>query len=285
MAAKTPYYPPVEILLHHNSDPFILAEDPLPNYVQELGLTPADIPELARLAADAQFDNDPDDELKTLAPLRAAHALGQIASEAPVEAIRALISLFDQEARWYEEELIDIFTRVGPTATDYLIAYLNNETKPDLSRMYVQDCLSEIAQAYPETSDRFQRELVACLEKFEQNPPLLNGSIIAELIALEAVETAPLMEAAYQAERVDLNITGPWAAVQVDLGLKQKSDFRPEELEIPRHLRLELFQERFTTDLFNVLDNSAVASARPPAKGFGETLPSKKSNKKSKKKK
>jgi hypothetical protein len=52
------------------------------------------------------------------------------------------------------------------------------------------------------------------------------------LLDLKAVESVPVIETAYSARKVDDMVSGSWAAVQVELGLKQASDFTAEELAI-----------------------------------------------------
>lgn len=286
MEVENDYRPPVAALVKHESDPYDLPASDLPNYVEEVGLTPGDIPELARLSADTEFDSyDGEERPEFAAPLRAAHALGQLAKEAPEEAIAALMALYDQEERWYAEDLSEIIVPIGPNAIDFLVEYLNNGAKPEWSRMQVQFCLYLMSQEYPETTDRFRQELVACLEKYKENPPILNGCLINDLIKLKALETAPLMEAAYSANKVDMSMAGPWAAVQVALGLKQASDFRPEELRVPLHAMPEFIQELHTANPIDVIKSVASSKPKPSSKGFGVNTPPKKSKKKSKKKK
>ena len=137
-----------------------------------------------------------------------------------------------------------------------------------------------ITQEFPETEERFRQELVACLEKYEQNPPALNGSLINDLIKLEAIETATLMESAYRAERVDMMMSGPWASVQVALGLKAASDFTEEELQVPLDAMPEPLQKLRAT----IMGLASRKPKRPSPKGFGVGTPTKKSKKKSKKK-
>jgi len=48
----------------------------------------------------------------------------------------------------------------------------------------------------------------------------VNGFLIGNLLDLDAVEAASIIEAACDAHRVDLWINGDWEDVQVELGLK-----------------------------------------------------------------
>ena len=61
--------------------------------------------------------------------------------------------------------------------------------------------------------------IVQPLEQFAANDPTLNGCLISDLIDLKAVEAAPLMARAFEANQVDLSVAGDWEDVQVELGL------------------------------------------------------------------
>src|SRR5262249_50755014 len=57
------------------------------------------------------------------------------------------------------------------------------------------------------------------LERAEENTPGLNGAVISSLVTLKAVESAPAIERAYAAGRVDESIPGTLEYVRYDLGL------------------------------------------------------------------
>lgn len=283
---ENPYNPPVEALLHHSGTSAIAGDDTSPDYRQELGLTVADIPELARFAADTRFDAYPDDAPELWVSTRAGQALAQFAPEAP-EAMAGIIALLDQGDRWYAEDILQFVEPVGPPAFEPLLEYLRDETKTTDARMSVQYCLRELAKAHPELRDLHRQELVAMLENFAQHPPLVNAIAIWDLIQDykdTALEKVHLIEAAYKANRVDLNMAGPWASAQVDLGLKSASDFKPEDLKVPLHVRPQYLQNLATRDPMDILKSAAKASKPPEGIGFGSAPPTKKSKKKKKKK-
>ena len=136
MQVDTTYSPAVTALVSHDSNPFELEKEEIPDYVQELGLTSADIPELALLSRDNQFDKH-EDRPEFVAPIRAAYAIAQLVPEAPQEALESLISLYDLADPWYAEDIAEIIASTGPVAVDSLVAYLNNQTKPEIARMGV----------------------------------------------------------------------------------------------------------------------------------------------------
>ena len=283
---ENPYAPPIEALLRHSGISPTAGDDTPPNYRKELGLTVADIPELARLAADTRFDAYPNDAPELWAPVRAGQALAQFAPEAP-EAMAGIIALLDQGDRWYAEDILQFIDPVGPPAFEPLLEYLRDETKTTDARMSVQCCLRELAKAHPELRDRHRQELATMLENYAQHPPLINAVAIWDLVKDyrdTALEKVHLIEAAYKANRIDLNMAGPWASVQVELGLKSASDFKPEDLKVPLHVRPEYLQNLATRDPMDVLKSAAKASKTPEGIGFGIAAPAKKTKKKKKKK-
>jgi len=64
--------------------------------------------------------------------------------------------------------------------------------------------------------------LQAGLEQFERNDETVNSFIISYLADLKAVEAAPLVERAYQADVVDLSVQGDFEDWQIELGLLEK---------------------------------------------------------------
>jgi predicted component of type VI protein secretion system len=65
---------------------------------------------------------------------------------------------------------------------------------------------------------------------------------------------------------IDEMLTGSWAAVQVSLGVKQASDFSPEDLKPKMPLNLLQLQKT----LFELVERQmSIAPVRPVAKGFG----------------
>ncbi len=92
----------------------------------------------------------------------------------------------------------------------------------------------KIAETFPELRDRCVEVLTRLLSHYKHHHRSVNGALVTELFKLKATEpdSVAAMEEAYNAKKVDEMFVGSWARVQVDLGLKQKSDFTPEELSI-----------------------------------------------------
>jgi hypothetical protein len=108
------------------------------------------------------------------------------------------------------------------------------------------------------------------LEKFTESDQELNSALVSDLVDLQAVEAAPLIEQVFEADAVDEMFAGTWPAVQVELGLKPKAAFSPEQLR-PK-LPFELVEIRKNLKI--------LANKTHKSKGFGTTVQTKKKKKK-----
>ncbi|MFE1745750.1 HEAT repeat domain-containing protein [Coleofasciculus sp. H7-2] len=218
------YAPPVNQLLTYGN----CAEmdfDNWPDYL-ELGIAPKDIPDLIRMATDNELYRDDEDTLESWAPIHAWRALGQLRAEAAIE---PLMGLFEKREsnywEWIAEELPLVYSTIGPAAIPALAAYLADTSQAIFPRTTAVNCLEEIAIDYPEARDECVTILTRQLKSFAENGPEFNSFLMASLVDLKAVESAPLMERVFAADTVDRFLVGDWDDVQVELGLKS-----PEEL-------------------------------------------------------
>ncbi|HEY9622603.1 MAG TPA: hypothetical protein V6C78_19745 [Crinalium sp.] len=243
------------------------------NYPDIVGLTDADIPELIRMATDREFQDIDSDRVEIWAPVHAWRALAQLNAEEAIAPLTALFELHDDD--WVMEELPTVYRMFGPKAIPSLADYVTDVANPTWGRAIAGTALKEIGQAYPDHRDACLAPLIQMLEAFEENPIELNDSIIMDLIDLQAVEAAPIIEKVYDAERVTEFGVGTWASVQIDLGLKTEDDFSPDELKpkIPEHL-----------DKIRKYLEIMEAQNRKP-QGFGTPTSSSAKNKKKNKKK
>ena len=237
------YDAPVAALLSYGECKADTAKD-WPNYRQELELTAEHIPSLIQMTQDEQlwelftdnFDHEDefidaglDPEQALWAPIHAWRALGQLQA---VEAVKPLAQVLHQHPiDWCWEELPQVLALIGAEAIDpldeLLLAPMDYNCKITLAAG-----LGAIVQASPGLRDRGVEVLTWQLSHYKTHHRTLNGELISELMDLEAVESVAVMAAAYQAKKVDEMFVGSWPRVQVDLGLKQESDFTPEELSI-----------------------------------------------------
>ncbi|MGH2594159.1 MAG: hypothetical protein ACRDGG_11670 [Anaerolineae bacterium] len=101
-----------------------------------------------------------------------------------------------------------------------LTAYLADTSHLLFSRVAASDCLQHIGAQHPEARAECVAAITRQLERFAENDPTLNGDLVASLLDLNAVESAPVMERAFAASRIDLSVAGDWEDVQVEFGLK-----------------------------------------------------------------
>lgn len=240
------YTAPLDSLLSYGEVEGSSPED-WPNYVQELGLTAAHIPALIQMAEDDQLwsffladpdapDNEPveagavDPDIALWAPIHAWRALGQLQA---AEAVKPLAQVLQQrDIDWCWEELPDVFGLIGAEAIAPLDELLSNDDVDYNSKITLSSGLTHIAQNFPDQRDRCVEVITRQLSHYDNHHISVNGALVLALFKLKAVESAAVMAAAYEAGKVDEMFVGSWPRVQVDLGLKQASDFTREELSI-----------------------------------------------------
>lgn len=270
------YQPPVSGLLSYG-DCNKLDWKTWPDYVTELGLTQADVPELIRMMTDTALWKDSSD---TLAPWGVVHAWRSLAQLKAQDAIQPFIELVDRydDDDWLMMEAFRVLALYGSEVLPLLTQHLNDTSHVDLTRSAIAEGIENISIAEPEQRDRCIEILTQQLSQFTQNSKYLNGSLIGCLVALEAIEAAPLMEQAYAAKAVDDSTPGTWASVQVDLGLKQESDFSPEDfktqlyknMQARRLLQNSSYEEEdWPAPQFAPGRSSSYFSERPPKFGEG----------------
>ncbi|MDX2240888.1 MAG: hypothetical protein NW224_09410 [Leptolyngbyaceae cyanobacterium bins.302] len=265
MSADT-YQEPVSKLLTYG-DYLELSQDSEPNYIERFGLTEQDIPELIRMATDAELNELDSDLSEVWAPLHAWHALGQLRAEAAIE---PLIGLFGSGDEYVYEEMPEIFGKIGGAAIPALGTYLADDSQDVWALITAADCLREIASNHPDHRAAAIAALVNQLESYANNDPNLNSTLINNLVLLKAVEAAPLIEQAFTTDEIDEFLTGSWAQIQVDLGLKQKEDFSPEELKPKVPPQLAAFHQNMEK-LAKAFDIQTQQHQKP--KGFGVVPP------------
>jgi hypothetical protein len=219
------YLPPVDSLLKLG-EPEVFEPEEWQDYAR-LGLGPEHVQELVRLALDRSMD-----ELDTADPARWAYihawrALGQMRA---MQAIRPLMRLFSdlRDDEWMFDELPDVYALIGPPAISPLAEYMEDPAQPAAAREMSVECLLRIATKHPEWQGECVEVMTRQLERFAENGPDLNAFLVSALIDLGAKEAAPLIEQAYQAERVSEEICGDWEDVQVGMGLKQAREGPPK---------------------------------------------------------
>lgn len=272
------YTDPVTQLLTHDYQHSHLKEK-WPDLVTKFGLASDHIPELIRLAMDLDLESLPETEwegVDSAAPLSAMQALGQLHAEA---AIAPLITLFDTDYDLVREIIPPVFSLIGPGAIAPLAEPLANEEFDIWGRILAINCLEAIGKEHPDSRPDCVELLTAQLRKYATNDITLDSSLVNALVQLKATEADKLIEQVFTQKELDEWVTGSWANAQVQLGLKQESDFTPEELApTPPPYILELRKN------LNRFMQTYESAPKPKPEGFGAAKKTKKSSKKKKKK-
>jgi len=190
-----------------------------------LGFTPAHVPELIHILDNTTqiweqaFEADTIEEnITEWAPIHAWRALAQLDA---VEALPAMLRLHETEGEsdWVGEEIPLAVARFGPPVLEDLRAYLSDPDNETWTRVGVARMMKLISEEFPESRADCIAALCAGLELFEKNDETVNGFIISYLADINASETAPLVERAFQSGRVDLSIMGDFEEFQITIGL------------------------------------------------------------------
>jgi hypothetical protein len=223
--STTTYTSPVDKLLTlGKAEP--VDSDKWPNYL-ELGLGPEHIPDLIRMATDQELrgpeqEEGEEEKPEFWAPVHALRTLGQLHTEAAAEPLVNMLSKV-QHDDWIQEELPQIYVMIGPAAIPALTALLADSTHDDYSRGFAAESLEAISKEYPESRSECISIISKQLEEFEENDYELNAFLIASLSHLKAVETLPLIERAFEADRVDEFVID-LDDVLVGFGLKEREE-------------------------------------------------------------
>jgi Protein of unknown function (DUF1186) len=219
-----------------------------------LGITTVHIPDLIDTILDDRYYLDEDSA--SLAHLFAYIALGQLKTDAAIDGLLLGVNKWASSDwfEWFTEAMPEIFANIGVSAIPALIGLLQDSNQHMEARFSAISYLEDIYKKYPEVRDRCVEAISQELQKFADNNPEFNGYLVGSLaVEFKAVETAPLIEAAFAADRVDPSFVGGWDNVRVYLGLKKAPKIPTQRREIQRKL-----MNNITRDLdreSEILDN------------------------------
>jgi hypothetical protein len=185
-----------------------------------MGFGPEHVSELIRMSADPALLWAKSDSAEVWAPVHAWRVLGELRA---AEAVEPLLELMErQEAAdddWVGSELPVVFGVIGAPAVAPLARFLADRSRRMWSRVFAASGLEKIGLEHPEARSECVAALTRVLEGAAEEDPELNGCVIAELMDLNALEAAPVMERAFAEGLVDLSVAGDWEDVQVEMGL------------------------------------------------------------------
>ncbi len=197
-----------------------------PDYVKQLGLKEKDIEDLIAIATHESLT---DEEETWFAPVHAWRALGQMRAKAAIE---PLISTFGWNMDWAWEELLDVYTLMGAEALPVLAKALKpTQAGGSENSISLAESMSRIGKLSEAARTEAIALLVEILGDRQTYDRKTNGGIVFALSELKAVEAEKVLEEAHAGDRVDTSHCGSWAAVQVSLGLRDRSEFSAEELK------------------------------------------------------
>lgn len=217
------YLPPVDQLL-------ALGEIRFPDKGRDyrgLGITEEHVGALAEVLEDERLQWEAwrkgDDPARFWAPAHAWRALGQLgvaASPAVEPLIRLLLRSLDSD--WVSEEIPRVLGLIGPSALPAVRAALPTAAAvkdEPMGSARLGSVLVHMVRAHPEVREEAVTMVMDQLRAWPDQNEAVNGFLISDLIDLQAVEAAPLMQAAFEADAVDESIAGDWEDVQVEMGL------------------------------------------------------------------
>lgn len=262
------YTEPAVRLLSLGND--TLADDWL-DYGSQFGFTSDHAAELIRLATDPQWNELAADRPEIWAPIHAIRALGQLQIE---EAIAPLIGLLTQNDDYIQLNVPDALGKIGGAAIAPLSELINDDQQEESARGFAIAALGAIGREHPTDRGAAVEALMTLLAEPTRYPEALTTYMASELIDLKATEAAPLIQQAFASDMIDEWIIGSWPQVQIDLGLKQESDFTSAELrpKTPAYI-----QE--VGSMIKLMERQQF-----PSKGFGGTSSTASKKKKKKKK-
>jgi hypothetical protein len=263
--ATSQYAPPVDQLFSHGG-----AHDSIGNWSDylTLGITSDHIPDLIKMLSDEFLYQSESEENDYWAVVHAWRTVSELKAEAAIPALISALGRWGDDEAWWEwinEEFPDVFRAIGVAAIPALVEFLTDATQADFPRGTAARSLLEIGQHYPDSRLQCIEGVTRQLQGFTNNTSELNAFLIDVLVELNAIESAAIIEQAFQLNCVDESIMGDWDEVQVSLGLKTR-----EEVPLKR---------------FNFLSDEPVRrrySPLPESEGFGGA--SKKSKTKAKRK-
>jgi hypothetical protein len=194
------------------------------DYVAQLELTPADVPELLAIArqwVEAIAWPEDKEDMSGYAPVHAWRGLAQLKA---TEAIGPLLEMLDpldvDQDDWYLEEFPHAFAWIGPASMAPLRDYLADDRHGVYPRASAAQGLKELAERHGELRDDVVKMLCDALTRFDQTDKSLNAFIITGLLELKATDAAELVERAHAADRVDISVNGNWNTVRKELGVE-----------------------------------------------------------------
>lgn len=230
--------------------------------------------ELIRLATDRRLHDLYGDLPEVWGPVHAWRVLTKLGVRDAIEPLIELFALIEEnDDDWAAEDLPKALSLFGAPALPALARYLENDAHLPYSRIAASSTIAQIGKTHPDARQECVEALRRQLMNYAVQDPSLNAFIVSDLVMLNAVEEAALIEEVYERGPVDLSVLGDWEDVQIDLGLLEKRITpRPRLWDVgPRRAK--------------VVKNKPKKAPAQPGKKKGKKSAQKTSRKKNRKKK
>jgi hypothetical protein len=191
-----------------------------PDYLT-LGLEDRHVPALVRMATERTLLNAPERDPASWAPIHAWRALGQLRAPAAAAPLILLLQR-DLESDWVLAEVPAVLGMIGPAVFTGATLLLFDEGADEEVRIAMARAITDVGLEYPQRRGEAAALLRTQLQDWQGQSRLLNAYLVSGLVDLRETDAAPLMEAAFAARAVDLNVNGDWEEVQIDLGLLEE---------------------------------------------------------------
>jgi hypothetical protein len=194
------------------------------------GFTEADVPELCRMVLDDELYWADSETNEVWSAVHAWRALAQLTAESAVPALIERLGKMDNyDDEWAGEELPLVFGHIGQAALEPLRDFLADSHQDEWARSAAGRGLAEIGQRHPASRAECVAALSRQLEQFAGQEDNFNSFLIGDLIDLQGVEAAPVIERAFAANKVDVMVQGDWEEVQIALGLLAERQTPPPD--------------------------------------------------------
>jgi len=188
-----------------------------------LGFTEEHVPDLCRMILDRDLFWADSDSDEVWSAIHAWRTLGQLRAESAVPCLIELLGRVDEyNDDWTFEDLPKIFGYIGQAAIKPLRDFLANGDYGEWSHTAAGNALVDIGRRHPDLRTDCVVILGRQLEQFAKQKDSLNAALIADVVDLQGVEAAPVIEQAFAAGKVDLMVQGDWEEVQITLGLLEE---------------------------------------------------------------
>ena len=197
------------------------------DYVGHYGLNEEHVPALIRVVQCQDLSKRV--PIHAYAPIHACRALGQLGDAG---ADLYLVRLIDDQLARAElvENILVTLSMFGPSSLRCLERQFEYSAHEYETQIALAAGFCIFAQQQPDYREQCVACLMRALANYSQQHSMLNGVLIYNLIELQAVEAAEVIEQAFQASAVEEGVCGFWSDVQIQLGLAKASDFPPDAL-------------------------------------------------------